>query len=93
MNKEEKKLVIKEFLDFYEFPESNISGRVIVNPYWLEHLLNLFFQEYIGEVWEEIMDTKIDYCALIENLGYGIIGREFSKQFIKLEKQNEKTNK
>ena len=52
-----------EQIDFYEFPNSNISGRMIVNPYWLEHLLNLFFQGYFGEVWEEITDTKINYCA------------------------------
>jgi hypothetical protein len=82
--REHKRLVIKDFLDFHEFPESNISGRMIVNPYWLEHLLNLFFQGYLGEVWEEIMDTKMNHCSLIENWGYGIIGKEFNKKHLDL---------
>jgi len=73
-----------EIPEFKVFPESNISGRMIVNPYWLEHLLNLFFQGYLGEVWEEIMDTEMNHCALIENWGYGIIGQEFNKKHLDL---------
>ena len=71
-----------EIPEFKEFPDSNISGRMIVNPYWLEHLLNLFFQGYLGEVWEEIMDTEMNHCASIENWGYGIIGQEFNKKHL-----------
>jgi len=71
-----------EIPEFKEFPDSNISGRMVVNPYWLEHLLNLFFQGYLGEVWEEIMDTEMNHCALIENWGYGIIGQEFNKKHL-----------
>jgi hypothetical protein len=71
-----------EIPEFEVFPESNIFGRMIVNPYWLEHLLNLFFQGYLGEVWEEIMDTEMNHCALIENWGYGIIGQEFNKKHL-----------
>jgi len=82
--KEWKEFVIKDFLDFQEFPDSNISGRMIINHYWLEHLLNLFFQGYLGEVWEEIMDTEMNNCALIENWGYGIIGQEFNKKHLDL---------
>ena len=82
--REWKEFIIKDFLDFKEFPDSNISGRMIINPYWLEHLLNLFFQGYLGEVWEEIMDTEMNHCALIENLGYGIIGQEFNKKHLDL---------
>ena len=73
-----------EIPEFREFPDSNISGRMIVNPYWLEHLLNLFYQGYVGEVWEEIMDTEMNHCALIENWGYGIIGQEFDKKHLDL---------
>jgi hypothetical protein len=73
-----------EIPEFEVFPESNISGRMIVNPYWLEHLLNLFFQGYLGEVWEEIIDTEMNHCALIKNLGYGIIGQEFNKKHLDL---------
>jgi len=73
-----------EIPEFKEFPDSNISGRMIVNPYWLEHLLNLFFQGYLGEVWEEVMDTETNHCALIENWGYGIIGQEFNKKHLDL---------
>ena len=80
--REHKRLVIKDFLDFNEFPDSNISGKMIVNPYWLEHLLNLFFQGYLGEVWEEVMDTEMNHCASIENWGYGIIGQEFNKKHL-----------
>jgi len=64
-----------EIPEFKEFPDSNISGRIIVNPYWLEYLLNLFFQGYLEEVWEEIMDMEMNHYALIENGGYGIIGK------------------
>ena len=78
--REWKEIIIKDFLDFKEFPDSNISGRMIVNPYWLEHLLNLFFQGYLGEVWEEVMDTLINHRIAIENIVYGIIGREFNKK-------------
>ena len=71
-----------EIPEFEVFLDSNISGRTIVNPYWLEHLLNLFYQGYLGEVWEEVMDTKINNCALIENWAYGIIGQEFNKKHL-----------
>ena len=37
-----------EIPEFKEFPDSNIFGRMIVNPYWLEHLLNLFLK--VGEL-------------------------------------------
>lgn len=67
---------------FKPFMEGNESGRIFMNPYWLEHLLNLFFQGYLGEVWEEIMDTEMNHCALIENWGYGIIGQEFNKKHL-----------
>lgn len=83
----------KEISRFKPFPDSNISGKMIINPYWLEHLLNLFFQEYIGEVWEEIVDTKINNAKFIENWGYGIIGQEFNKKHINsvnLKKLNQK---
>ena len=66
-----------EIPKFKEFPDSNISGRMIVNPYWLEHLLNLFCQGYFGEIWEEIEDTKFNMCNNIENIGYGILNEGF----------------
>ena len=62
-----------EIPNFKAFPDSNISGRFIINPVWLEHILNLFSQGYIGEIWEEIMDTKINHCKTIEKTGYSII--------------------
>ena len=62
---------------FEDFPIRNEAGRFIVNPFWLEHLLNLFYQGYIGEVWEEIMDTKIQKDKTIENIGYGIIEENY----------------
>ena len=62
---------------FDVFLNSNISGHFVVNPYWLEHLLNLFYQEYMGEVWEEVHDTLMNHKATIENAAYGIIGKEF----------------
>lgn len=63
---------------FEDFPTGNESGRIIINPFWLEHLLNLFSQGYIGEVWEEMMDTKIQKNKIIDNVGYGIIGEHIS---------------
>ena len=59
--------------NFESFMDSNISGKFIVNPYWLEHLLNLFSQGYIGEIWDEIQNTKMNHCDTIERLGYGTI--------------------
>ena len=59
---------------FDDFMECRQSGRMLINPYWLEYLLNLFHQEYMGEVWEEIMDTKINFFEMIEGVGYGVIG-------------------
>ena len=79
----EKEESLKEFEDF---PTGNEAGRMIVNPYWLEHLLNLFYQGHIGEVWEEIKDTQINHCALIEDLGYGIIGQEFHIKHFEMKK-------
>ncbi len=61
---------------FKPFMEGNESGRFLVNPFWLEHLLNLFSQGYLGEVWEEITHTKIQKDKTIEGIGYGIIERE-----------------
>jgi hypothetical protein len=67
-------------IQFNDFMESNESGRFIINNYWLEYLLNLFHQGYYGEIWCEIMDTKINHCEMIENLAYGIIGENFNER-------------
>jgi len=72
-----------EMPEFKEFLDNNVFGRMIVNPYWLEHLLNLFFQEYLEKVWEEIMNTKMNHSTLIENWAYGIIEQEFNKGELK----------
>ncbi|MHA2019074.1 MAG: hypothetical protein ACTSXY_12470 [Promethearchaeota archaeon] len=71
--------------EFEVFVDSNISGRMIVNPYWLEHLLNLFYQRYISEFQEEIMDTTLNHTKTITDLGYGIIGQEFDKKHLDLD--------
>ncbi len=73
-----------EIPEFEVFPVSNISLKMIINPYWLEHLLNLFYQGYIGEVSDEIMDTQKNTCENIKNWGYGIIGQEFHKKHLNL---------
>ena len=64
---------------FEDFPTGNESGRFLVNPYWLEHLLNLFFQGYLGEVWEEVIDTEKHCFENIENMGFGIIAQNLDK--------------
>lgn len=61
-------------IQFNDFMECNESARFVINPYWLEYLLNLFHQGYLGEVWEEVTDTKINHSQMIENIAYGIIG-------------------
>ena len=78
-----------EIKDFDVFVESNISGRFIINPFWLEHLLNLFYQGYIGEVWEEVQDTLMNHKKTIEDNTYGIIGREFNKSRFAEQKKGE----
>ena len=69
---------------FKEFIECNIAGSFLVNPYWLEHLLNLFYQGYIVEVQEEIWNTQHNDCKTIENSAYGIIGSNFRKEHLEL---------
>jgi len=69
-----------ELPKFEVFVDSNTSAIMVINPYWLEHLLNLFYQGYIAEVWEEIIDTEKTACEEIDNWGYGIIGQELNKK-------------
>ena len=76
-----KKETREKMFNFEEFLIGNQSGQFFVNPFWLEHLLNLFYQGYVGEVWEEIVDTQNNVCKNIENCGYGIIGQEFKKHY------------
>ncbi len=71
-----------EIPNFEVFLDSNISGRFIINNFWLEHLLNLFYQEYAGEMWCEIQDTLMNHKKLLENTAYGIIGKEFDKKHL-----------
>jgi len=62
----------------------------MVNSYWLEYLLNLFYQGYIGEVVDEMTDTLSNYIKAIEDISYGIIGQEFDVKHIDLlENKNE----
>lgn len=68
--------------EFKPFLEGNESGRFIISPYWVEYQLNLFFQGYIGEVADEIMDTVMNHTILLENTVYGIIGQEFDKKHL-----------
>ena len=69
-----------EIPKFEVFVDSNLSGRFIINPYWLEHLLNLFYQGYVGEVWIEIQDTLMNHKKLLENTTYGIIESNLDKE-------------
>jgi hypothetical protein len=62
-------------IEFDDFEKTNVSGKFIVNPFWLEYLLNLFHQGYMGEIWEEIIETQINNNEMIESLGYGTIGK------------------
>lgn len=65
---------------FKEFLEEREAGRFLVNPFWLEHLLNLAHQGYLGEVWEEITKTKINQMENIEFIGYGTISLNFDEE-------------
>lgn len=66
-------------INFEEFIDNNISGKFVINPFWLEHLLNLFYQGYPENVWMEITDTKINHGETLDNIGYGIITQELNK--------------
>ena len=79
-------------MKFKPFVEGNESGRFLVNPGWLEHLLNLFFQGYIGEVWCEVQDTLMNHTKTIENTAYGIVAQEFDKKHLDKNQLN-KTSK
>ena len=50
----------------------------------MEHLLNLFFQGYVGEVTDEIWDTISNHIKTVENVGYGIIAQEFDEKHLDL---------
>ena len=69
-------------IKFEDFPTGNESGRFLVNPFWLEYLLNLFYQGYIVEVWEEIQETSLNSTKTIVNVSYGVIRAEFSKKHL-----------
>lgn len=58
---------------FEDFPTGNESARFIVNPFWLEHLLNLWSQGYVIETWEEICDTIKNGKSTMMNVSLGII--------------------
>ena len=73
-----------EIKDFEDFVKSRIAGKVIINHYWLEYLLNLFYQGYVGEVWIEVQDTLMNHKKVLENNAYGIIGRNFDKKHLNL---------
>lgn len=68
--------------DFKSFMETNIAGKFIISPYWKEHLLNLFYQGFIGEVWTEIQDTLMNHKKTIEDTAWGIIGQEFYEKHL-----------
>ncbi len=74
----------KKIFDFEDFLTGNESGRFLINDFWLEHLLNLFYQGYVGEVWEEVQDTLMNHKELLENNAYGIIGQDFNKKHLPL---------
>ncbi len=77
-------------MEFKEFLEEYISAKVIVNPYWLEYILCLISQGYIGEVWEEITETKINFGKLIEEEAYGLIWNESVNVFLPILKEMKK---
>jgi len=84
-----------EIPNFEVFVDSNISGRFVISPFWLEHLLNLFYQNYAGEMWCEIQDTLMNHKKLLENTAYWIIGENFYKKHLgsfAKEIENEKEN-
>jgi len=70
-------------IQFKDFPTGNESGKFLVNPFWLEHLLNLFNQGYICELWEEIQDTIFNHTNTIRNTSFGIIGMNLNKEQMK----------
>lgn len=69
---------------FEDFLGSRESGRFLINPFWLEHLLNLFYQGHVAEAGLEIQDTICNHINSIEKLGYGIIGQEFDDKHLPL---------
>jgi len=69
----------KKVFGFEDFVECRESGRFLINDYWLEYILNLWHQGYLGEIWEEVVETQIDLCERIENLAYGLIAKNTDK--------------
>ena len=58
----------------------NIAINLEVNQYWIEKILNLFFQGYHTEFYENIMDRKIFCINAIEEYLYGIIANEILEE-------------
>lgn len=63
-----------KLIKFTNFMECREAGRFLVNPFWLEYLLNLFSQEYFSECYEEIMETQINNDEMIKSIAYNTIG-------------------
>lgn len=66
-------------IKFEEFVKSNEAGKFIVSNYWQEYLLCLFFQGYYSELWEELMDTRLNVSNMIQNCALNTIGKELEK--------------
>lgn len=64
-------------IHFDNFMESRETGKFIINPFWLEYLLNLFHQGYYREIWEEMMDTRCNLNQMIKRVAFSTIEKGF----------------
>lgn len=62
--------------DFDDFIKTGETGKYLLNPFWLEYILDLYFQEYYGELADELMDTKLNIHRLVENQAMRTISEE-----------------
>ena len=67
------------------------SAQVMLNEFWLEHLLNLFAQGYFGEFWEQIQETNFGLCKAVDEFGYSLVNLIDMKPLLECSKNLNKT--
>jgi len=67
-----------------------VSAQVMLNEFWLEHLLNLSAQGYFGEFWEQIQETNFGLCNAVEEFGYSLVNLIDMKTSLESQKHDAK---
>ena len=67
--------------------EKYASAEVLLNEFWIEHLLNLSAQGYFGEFWEQIQETNWGLCNSVEQFCYSLFNHLDMKKLLESQKK------